>query len=127
METQFGLCSRAAFRVHRGLFCYTVSVTEGSSNPGARLVSARSPYSQPLGLLGPEDRLCDLAPKAPAPGVGLSTPLHASVWAGKLLVPLLSWVTAPVFCVETLTFSLSGALRLPIRPHWNHLIVSHSL
>lgn len=50
-----------AFRVHRGLFCYTVSVTEGSSNPGARLFSAGSPYSQPLGLLGPEDHLCDLA------------------------------------------------------------------
>lgn len=52
-----------AFWVHHGLFRYTVSVTEGSSNPGARLVSAGSPYPQPLGLLGPEDHLCDLTLK----------------------------------------------------------------
>lgn len=51
------------FWVHRGLFRYSVSVTEGSSNPGARLVSAGSPYPQPLGLLGPEDHLCDLTLK----------------------------------------------------------------
>lgn len=62
----------------------------------------------------------------PAPGVGLSAPLCASVWAAKLLAPLLSWVTAPVFCVETLTFSLSGALRLPIRPRWSRPTASQS-
>lgn len=50
-----------------------------------------------LWTAGPtEDCVCDLAPKAPAPGMGQSAPLHALVWAGKLLAPLLSRVTAPV-------------------------------
>lgn len=80
METRFGLRSWTAFWVHHGLFCYTVSVTEDSSNPGARLVSAGSPYPQPLGLLGPEDRLCDLVwvclyPFAPQSGLGSCWPL----------------------------------------------------
>lgn len=127
METQFGLSSMTTFWVHHGLLLHCVlhrGFQQSLSQIGfCRLISFTASRTT-----GPRPRELSLwpDPKAPAPGVGLSAPSQSSVGAGMLLAPLPSWVTAPVFCVETLAFSFSGALHLPTRLHWNHLLrVSH--
>lgn len=125
METQFGLSSMTTFWVHHGLLLHCV-LHRGFQQSLSQIGFCRLTSFTASRTTGPRELSLWPDPKAPAPGVGLSAPSQASVWAGMLLAPLPSWVTAPVFCVETLAFSFSGALHLPIRLRWNHLLrVSH--
>lgn len=106
---------------HPGPLCHVVPFTKGSGTASHSLRSWGSP--QFLGLWDYWAWIRTLLMALPthlAPGVGLSTLSQACAWAGKLLAPLPSWVTAPVACVETLRPS-----HLPVPSVHAGIVSSH--